>query len=170
MDYELENHTVIEKETYCALHEKACKRLQRPMRLLMLALAVWFLVLGATNIFGPSKQTWDGTLWMVIGVLALLAWYKGYYIFSLRAWKAQKNSIPRDGFDWLISSEQMQRVSKDSKMTLRYAQVNHVVETADMFGLISGNGVFPVSKNGFTKGDAEQFRALLREKCPKACR
>lgn len=161
-----ENEVKITKEIYTEWYETQFREMRKKIAPLISISVVMLLVVAGSDLIDDGFN-FSSIILIVCAALCVLLYFKGINFFIGNFYKKY---IKLNGTEISLKfqDEKTEISAAKSSVDLYYNMIIKVIETSNLYLLFIQNGAYIVSKQGFTLGNAEEFTAFIKDKCPKA--
>lgn len=161
-----ENTTVYTKKLYLEAQEKWYRKTSFKRRWYFLIMALFCLICAVYYI---SKVTWAaGGVFIAAAVVLVFAYFKGYRFSAEKVYNAQKEVFPESGFHWTVTKDKLHWTTEAAERDVYFKQISAIYETKHALVLVVLGKMHIMDKEGFTIGNAMDFKRFMLKKCPRA--
>jgi len=160
-----ENDFELTKELYNNVAEKLYKKFRKAYRAFVL---VAFIATAGMFLFSLTLKDflWFSIFTIVSDAFFCFMYFKAHLLYTGRKYKQMETlngSIPH--FTTLFYNDKIDVTTPRSMLTVYYDQITDVIETDKMYLLLVDKQGIMLKKDGFTKGNLDGLKALLKDKC-----
>ena len=172
MESLFENQTIYTRKLFMETQNVSYSKFHKTFRMFLLILSVIFMItaLICLGIYLSNKDVKvlvGGAGLFVLSVAFLILHFQVYKFRANGEFKTNLAMCPSGEHSYSIFSDNIQLTTSQSNQTILLDQVTKIFETENTFCIMVQKKFLFLTKNGFTKGTASEFREFLKQTCPK---